>query len=339
MDDSLEEPLKDLVQELKPYIAKSYIEEISRLKQDALECCQGLEDLLDMDGLEAGKWSIDDEDWPLNEGGTVEDAIKLILSKGLMAKRDFRKVIAAFKLGSEGYFSCQDGKAFISSFLLEMPPVKLIENMLDYDYLSLFECIFLVGYYTDNSGIISHSIDIASQALMGGVISPRDPETNLKMKDLPKKRLTGEPVLPDLSWLLSFDEAEQWAVNSFDLSFKELKDQFKEPPNQEAQKQPSDTMPINEQAFLVGMAMDSEWNTKNEREFLYRTIGGLALLLIEKTQSNRFGSRDKPNKKGIYSAIEEILENMGFKTDGQTKTNLNTVLSKALDSAMTPKND
>lgn len=251
MDDSLEDLVKDLAQELKPYVAKSYLEEKTRLKQDALGCCQGLEALLDMDGLEAGKWSMDDEDWQLKEGETVESVITLILRKGLKAKRDIIKLASILKLGSEGYFSRQDGKAFTSSILLKMPPVRLIENILDYDYLSLFECVFLVGYYTDNSGIIGHSIDIASQAIMSGVISPRDPETYLKLKDLPKQRLTGEPVLPDLSWLLSFDEAEQWAVNNFDLSFKVLKDKFKEqpkePPSEETQKRPDDTTSTEEQ--------------------------------------------------------------------------------------------
>jgi hypothetical protein len=251
MNDSAEGLIKELPQELKPFIAKSYLEEKIKLKQDALECCQGLEDLLDMDGLEAGKWSIDDENWKLKEGETAERAISLILGRSVIFSRDLIKLTAIFKLGSEGYFSRQDESAFTSSILLHMPPYRLIEQILDDDYLSLFECIFLVGYYTDNSGIISHSIDIASQALMGGVISPRDPETNLKLKDLPKKRLTGEPVLPDLSWLLSFEEVEQWAVNNFDLSFKELRDTFKAPSKesliQETQNQPDDTELTEEQ--------------------------------------------------------------------------------------------
>lgn len=251
MNDSSESQIEDLVQELKPFIAKSYLEETIRLKKDALECCQGLEDLLDIDGLESGKWSTDDEYWQLKEGETVDNAMTLILRKGLRAERDLIKTIAMLKIGSEGCFSRQDGKAFTSSILLHMPPVMLIENMLSYDYLSIFECIFLVGYYTDNGDIISHSIDIASKAIMGRAISPRDPETNLKLKDLPKKRLTGEPVLPDLSWLLSFEEAEQWAVSNFDLSFKELRDTFKAPSkesvSQETQNQPDDTEPTDEQ--------------------------------------------------------------------------------------------
>jgi len=196
-----------------------------------------------------------------------------------------------------------------------------------------------VGYYTDNSGIISHSIDIASQALMSGVISPRDPETNLKFKDLPEKRLTGEQVLPNLSWLLSFEEAEQWAVNNFDLSFKALRDKFKEPLSQETQNQPDDTASTEEQPRAADMTMGNEWETKNEQEFTYRAIGALALLLIEKTNNAKFGSRAKPNKSGIYTAMGEILDGMNFKQDGQTKSTLNKILNKALDIAMTPKKD
>jgi len=129
MNDSSEGLIKDLAQELKPFIAKSYLEETIRLKQDALECCQGLEDLLDMDGLEAGKWSMDDENWQLKEGETAERAICLILGKCVKFSRDIIKLPAIFKLGSEGYFSRQDEKAFTSSILLHMPPYRLIERI------------------------------------------------------------------------------------------------------------------------------------------------------------------------------------------------------------------
>ncbi|TAL52090.1 MAG: hypothetical protein EPN89_02325 [Methylovulum sp.] len=116
-------------------------------------------------------------------------------------------------------------------------------------------------------------------------------------------------------------------------------DLLSDAPRTETQKQPGYTTPTKEQIPAADITIDNEWKTKNEREFLYRTIGGLVLLLIEKTQSKKFGSRDKPIKSGIYNAIGEILENMDFKTDGQTKTILNEVLEEALNTAMTPKND
>jgi hypothetical protein len=59
--------------------------------------------------------------------------------------------------------------------------------------------------------------------------------------------------------------------------------------------------------------------------------------LIEKTDGIKFGSRDKPNKSGIYTAMGDILDGMNFKPDGQTKTFLNYVLKESLDIAMTPK--
>jgi hypothetical protein len=78
--------------------------------------------------------------------------------------------------------------------------------------------------------------------------------------------------------------------------------------------------------------------SKNDTEYNLRTIGALALLLIEKTNTNKFGTREKPNKAAIYTAIQQLLSDMGLNEDGQAKTRMNDVLKKALDMAFTPKN-
>ena len=74
-----------------------------------------------------------------------------------------------------------------------------------------------------------------------------------------------------------------------------------------------------------------------EREYLFRTIGSLALLLIEKTDSKKFGSRDNPNKAGIYSAIQQLLSDMESSDEGQSKTRLNDILKEAITIAIDSK--
>ncbi len=119
----------------------------------------------------------------------------------------------------------KDGNTYESTQLLIFPPIAFIKALLGSESLSLFQCIFLVGYTTRNKAI-SNSIDITNNAISKGIISPRDPDTNLKRNEAPAIRLNGELVIPDLSWLLTFEEAEQWAVNSFGVSFKALRDKL-----------------------------------------------------------------------------------------------------------------
>lgn len=78
--------------------------------------------------------------------------------------------------------------------------------------------------------------------------------------------------------------------------------------------------------------------SKNDTEYNLRTIGALALLLIEKTNTTKFGTRENPNKSAIYTAIQQLLFDMGLNEDGQAKTRMNDVLKNALDMAFTQKN-
>lgn len=70
-------------------------------------------------------------------------------------------------------------------------------------------------------------------------------------------------------------------------------------------------------------------HSKNDSEFNLRTIGTLALLLIEKTNTEKFGTRQKPNKKAIYTAIQQLLFDMELSEAGQSKTRMSEVLGKA----------
>jgi hypothetical protein len=92
-------------------------------------------------------------------------------------------------------------------------------------------------------------------------------------------------------------------------------------------KQPPDS------SVMTGNAA-GDWKSKNEREYLLRTIGALSLLLIEKTQGDKFGSRIKPNKAGIYGAIGDILSCMELSNAGQGDSRLNDVLREAIEITM-----
>jgi hypothetical protein len=108
---------------------------------------------------------------------------------------------------------------------------------------------------------------------------------------------------------------------------------FPEMRKTEPSKHENDTQ-NRDQGTPVSLSEHPEWKTKNEREFLLRSIGALSLFLIEKTQSEKFGTRQKPNKKSIYEAIYQLLLDMGYKTEGQTKSTLNDVIKEALELTM-----
>jgi hypothetical protein len=223
----MDSEIKAIDEVIKPFIAKSYCKEQSRMKQDMLEFCPKLDELLDIDALEAGEWSFDDEEWILKEGETSNYALRCLLYGNIVFTKDLVKMLSFLKLDEEGLFIRLNGKAFDSSIMLFLPPIDFIRDLLSCDYLSLFDCIFLIGYNNDNdANIVSHSIDIVAYAIASLIVSPRDPETYLKWTQSTKKRLTGEVVFPDLSWLLTFDEAESWAVNSFGTSLKALHDRL-----------------------------------------------------------------------------------------------------------------
>jgi hypothetical protein len=209
---------------------KSYLNEVRKTKLNALEYCPELEDFIDigMDGKEAGGWSFYDSEWKLQDGKTADYLVRVLLANsGLLADNDYLqnipKLLGILSLNDKNRFSSQDGKAFESSIMLILPPIRLIRALLNSSFLSVFECLFLIGYDNEN-GIINNSVHIANNAISKGIISPRDPDTNLKRNEAPAIRLNGERVIPDLSWLLTFEEAETWAVNSFGTSLKVLRD-------------------------------------------------------------------------------------------------------------------
>ncbi len=262
---------------------KSYPIEIRETKLNILEYCPKLEELIDIDidGKEAGGWSFSDSEWRLKDGKTATELIRVLL-----ANSDYLgniiNTLAIIKLNDEGDFLNQDSKTFSSEIMLTLPPVRLIRALLNSPFLSIFECLFLIGYDTKNDAI-SNSIHIASNAISKGIISPRDPDTNLKRNEAPAIRLNGELVIPDLSWLLTFEEAEQWAVNSFGVSFKALRDKFADG-IQTADKPTMQTVNSTEQPTDTKISDDEL--TKNERVKYLRIIGLLAETLANTNPSD-----------------------------------------------------
>lgn len=75
---------------------------------------------------------------------------------------------------------------------------------------------------------------------------------------------------------------------------------------------------------------DKKLLSGSDRECLLRTIGAMALLLIEKSATKKLGTKEKPNKLAIHRDIIEILENLNLSTIGQSKSRLNHILGEAL---------
>lgn len=117
-------------------------------------------------------------------------------------------------------------------FLMNVPE-QLIYDTLDDDFITIFDVIASVGFKTDSlsaAGAIAKSSGVFIRDFVSRNFRPRHPDTKerwtLGMLDMHSQPL--KKVYPDLSWILSFDEAEKWAVKSFSISLKGLREKLKE---------------------------------------------------------------------------------------------------------------
>jgi hypothetical protein len=204
------------------------------------------------------------------------------------------------------------GQAKFPPWLLEPYDEERVKEISEYEYISLFELAIFIGYraYGDPRECLIECPDLFAHAISKGLINPRDPRTHLTYtQTTPKSRVIDGKIVfhrgpIDLSWELTPKEAAEFAI-------------LKGYPEHLFTDLLSDTPATATKAESSRDFTDSEWKSKNEREFLYRTIGALVLLLIERTQSEKFGTRERPNKKAIYDAIIQLLDDMGFKTEGR----------------------
>lgn len=167
-------------------LAQSFLEEQRDMMEDILDYTPELDTNIDQLGLESGEWAYDDREWRFEDGTTFDPIERLLFA----------------------------------------PPVSFIKALLKAPFLSLYECLFLVGKINGNFGAVADAVDIAYMVLTKKIVSPRDPKTSLKLIDIPSIRFSSKAKAPDLSWLLSFEEAEAWSVNSFGLSLKEYRDKL-----------------------------------------------------------------------------------------------------------------
>jgi hypothetical protein len=211
----------------------------------------------------------------------------------------------------------------------DLEEIKLITG---FKYISLFEAALLIGHIVDHDPklIVYSSPELFLDACLNKKIDPREPESCI-----PYSKLNTHPVLfngevffikgtPDLSWKLSLKEVAEFAIA---IGYPEYL--FDDLMN-EAVDQPTEATNIDESSNNNA----TNWKSKKDREFLLRTIGGLSLLLIEKTQGEKFGTKSRPNKAAIYGAIGDILSNMDLCSDGQSKGRLDKVLNEAFEITM-----
>jgi len=190
------------------------------------------------------------------------------------------------------------------------------------EFITLFEAALLIGQRIEKDPklLVPSCPDMFFDAIIKKQIDPREPLTHIPYSKLHKSpsvigwEIFFQRPVPDLSWQLTLKEAAEFAILKGypESAFSDL---LSEQPTEEPQVTTKNNNAIE--------MKEGEWKTKNEREFSYHTIGALVLLLIEKTNGQQFGSRNEPTKSGIYNAIGQLLEDMGFKTEGQTKSTLN----------------
>lgn len=182
------------------------------------------------------------------------------------------------------------------------------------------------------------------EAIINKEIDPIEPLSLVPYSKLPIYYSKEAPI-PDMDWRIHIKDLKSFAktrwpegwfedispqLNERDKRVKHLGEFYLELEEQTGIDANTLLQTDNEKK-LKDNEVEDYWNSKNEREFTYRTIGALALLLIEKTDTNKFGTREKPNKKAVYDAIGDLLSSMGLKEEGQGKTRLNDVLKDALD--------
>lgn len=282
-------------------LSQSFCDELSSLKCYMVEFQPELEKILDIDGIQALDMGYGAAEWPLQEGKTVGDVINVI-RKNIRQEDYLYGITCLARMNDEGYFTIQDGKVISSGLILEFPPIGFIKHLLNADRLTLFECLFLVGHLTDAEEILSRSCEIVSKALSSGDIEPRHPELILKERDLPNVSFDGEFNIPNLSWVLTFEEANKWVSEKFSFNLIDSRDEIN---NTEA----DETINIPE----------PEISEKKEKKLL--SIIGLLAETLANTNPGDFRNNDgniilgngeisKEGKENLLSEINSTLDKL-----------------------------
>ena len=82
--------------------------------------------------------------------------------------------------------------------------------------------------------------------------------------------------------------------------------------------------------FPDGKPNHNELDLKTRKNLL-RTIGSLAILLIEKSAAGKLGTRASPNVHAIFKEIDSLLAEMGVSNEGQGKSNLSKLFKEAIE--------
>lgn len=192
------------------YLAKSYVKE---LRDFAVQCAEsygmeldafyGVADFDETDRLLSAPF------WRLTEGSKV-DWLTTAINKDL----DFSGL------------NLESGVYTTPEILIGLASENLIIEYLESDSLTVFEAIALAGYaYDGESGLrntIKEAVGIFLKSFFDGEITPRDPKTNIPVTKLHRKKE------PDLSWRLTFEEAEKFALSKMGVSLAGLRDRLVE---------------------------------------------------------------------------------------------------------------
>lgn len=146
--------------------------------------------------------------WRLHEGSKVDLYTAGINEKNISAELNIE----------EGIYTTPD-------ILVGLASSRLILSYLESDSFSAFEVIAIAGFSHNREFGLSDStegaINIFWDSLISGEIMPREPRTNI-----PYNKHYNNKLFPDLSWLFTFDEANQWAMAKFGINLENFREEL-----------------------------------------------------------------------------------------------------------------
>jgi len=127
-------------------------------------------------------------------------------------------------------------KTISTANLLTYLPRDYVLLVLDAPFLTIYETLSVISWVNDTLigalGVVT-SADVYISSFIDGDIYPRNPETRAKYNKHPINGISGRSV-PDLSWLLTFEEANAWAKDVFATDLAKLREKLREEERQKA---------------------------------------------------------------------------------------------------------
>jgi hypothetical protein len=213
-------------------------------------------------------------------------------------------------------------KADPTLIVFAYPDKQAIQEITDYNFITLFETFLLIGWRIecDPKTLIGSCVEIFLDAMLTKKVDPREPSSLIPCSKLHKtpKMINGEFILskgnhgtPDFSWKLTVKEAAEFAVKMGypEIEFKDLlADQTTGQSRQEQPKEPlSVEIEVPDKAANTTRVKNTKTIRNEERKNLYMIIAAY----------NEIAKEDM-NRKGLCTEIMKKTERLGEPVSLQT---------------------